>query len=135
MIGGQYIDLAYENKAASAETLFTKDRLKTGALIEAACVLGCIAAGAGEETVAAARSFAVNLGLAFQIKDDLLEYNDASNSDVQNGKATYVSAFGFQKAEALAGEFTEKAVRALEVFGEKGETLKEFALTLLNRTK
>lgn len=133
MIGGQYIDLAYENKAASAEVLFQQDALKTGALIEAACVLGCIAAGAGPEKISAARSFALNLGLAFQIRDDLLEYNDASNSDVEKGKATYVSVFGFEKAEALAREFTEKAVAALDVFGARGEALKDFAQTLLNR--
>ena len=133
MIGGQYIDLAYENKLAAADVLFQQDALKTGALIEAACVLGCIAAGAGEETVSAARSFALNLGLAFQIRDDLLEYNDALNSDVEKGKATYVSVFGFEKAEALAREFTEKAVAALNVFGAKGEALKGFAQTLLYR--
>jgi geranylgeranyl diphosphate synthase type II len=135
MVGGQYIDLAYENKAAGADTLFTMDRLKTACLIEAAAVLGCIAAGTDETVLNAARTFAVGLGLAFQITDDLLEYNDETNSDVENGKSTYVSVFGFEKARALAAEYTEKAVAALTVFGEKGETLKEFALTLLNRTK
>lgn len=135
MVGGQYIDLRYEEKAASGEVLFEMDRLKTGALIEAAAVLGCIAAGAGEEKIAAARQFAVNLGLAFQIKDDLLEYNDENNSDVENGKSTYVSVFGFEKAAALAREFTEKAVRALDAFGERGAGLVGFAEALLQRTR
>ena len=135
MVGGQYIDLAYENKTAGAETLFTMDRLKTACLIEAAAVLGCIAADADGNALCAARTFAVNLGLAFQIRDDLLEYNDENNSDVQNGKSTYVSVFGFAKAQALAAEFTAKATAALDAFGKNGETLKEFALSLLNRTK
>ncbi len=135
MVGGQYIDLAYENKETGADVLFAMDRLKTACLIEAACVMGCIAAGADEEKINAARAFAVNLGLAFQIKDDLLEYNDEVNSDVENGKSTYVSVFGFAKAEALTAAFTEKAVAALDAFGERGRPLKAFAETLLNRTK
>ncbi len=135
MVGGQYIDLSAENTAADADILFTMDRLKTGALIEAAAVLGCIAAGADETKISAARAFAVNLGLAFQIKDDLLEYNDALNSDVLNGKATYVSCFGFEKAQALAAQFTEKAVGALAVFGGEAEALRTLADELLNRKK
>ena len=135
MVGGQYIDLAYENKASGGEVLFAMDRLKTACLIEAACVMGCIAAEADEEKINAARDFAVNLGLAFQIKDDLLEYNDEANSDVKNGKSTYVSVFGFAKAEALTAQFTEKAVAALGAFGENGEALRTFAGKLLNRTK
>ena len=135
MVGGQYLDLAYENKTASGEVLFTMDRLKTAALIEAACVLGCIAADADAAALAAARAFALNLGLAFQITDDLLEYENGDNSDVQNGKSTYVSVFGFEKARLLAAEFTSNAVSALDAFGERGGALKEFALALLNRTK
>ncbi|MBQ7637538.1 MAG: polyprenyl synthetase family protein [Clostridia bacterium] len=134
MVGGQDIDLMFEKKEASGEVLFTMDALKTGALIEAACVLGCIAAGANDQRIAAAREFAENLGLAFQITDDILEYNDENNSDVLNGKATYVSVFGMEKARALASEFTEKAVRALDEF-ERPEELRLFALSLLGRKK
>ena len=135
MVGGQYLDLLSESAPADADLLFTMDRLKTGALIEAAAVLGCIAAGADEDKIDAARAFAVNLGLAFQITDDLLEYNDETNSDVVNGKATYVSFFGFEKARALAAQFTEKAVGALDVFGENAAPLKALAADLLNRKK
>ena len=135
MVGGQYIDLAYENKKTSAQVLFTMDRLKTAALIEAACVLGCIAAGADGERLEAAGRFASALGLAFQIKDDLLEYNDENNSDVRKGKSTYVSCCGFDEARRLTQKYTEEAVAALDVFGQKGETLRAFALALLDRTK
>ena len=135
MVGGQYIDLAYEEKEASAEVLFEMDRLKTGALIEAAAVLGCIAAGVGAEKIAAARSFAVHLGLAFQIKDDLLEYADAANSDILNGKATYVSCFGFERARALAESHTAEAIAALDVFGEAAAPIRALAEGLLHRTR
>jgi geranylgeranyl diphosphate synthase type II len=133
MVGGQYIDLASEGAEADAALLFAMDRLKTGALIEAAAVLGCIAAGAAEEKITAARTFAVNLGLAFQITDDLLEQADEGNSDDANNKATYVSCFGTEKAAALAADYTEKAIRALDVFGSAAEDLRAFAGALLNR--
>ena len=74
MIGGQVVDLLNENNPdADFETLQLMDSLKTGALIEAACVLGCIVAGADEEQIEAARTFAQIIGLAFQIKDDILD--------------------------------------------------------------
>ena len=135
MVGGQVIDLAAEGGDVPGDTLFTMDRLKTGALIEAACVLGCLAAGADEEKISAARGFAVNLGLAFQITDDLLEYNDADNSDVANGKSTYVSVFGFEGARAMAADYTARARAALGVFGAAGEPLAQFAGALLHRDK
>ena len=74
MIGGQVVDLLNENNPdADFDTLQLMDSLKTGALIEAACVLGCIVAGADEEKFDAARTFSQNIGLAFQIKDDILD--------------------------------------------------------------
>lgn len=136
MIGGQYIDLAYENKKASAEVLFSMDALKTAALIEAACVTGLIAAGADEDKIAAAREFALSLGLAFQIKDDILEEEEEGiSSDVANGKSTYVSVYGMEKAALLAAEYTAKASAALDIFGEKAEEIRKITEMLLNRKK
>lgn len=135
MIGGQYIDLKYENKKANGDILFTMDALKTSKLIEAACVLGVTAAGGGEEAVGHARAFALNLGIAFQIKDDLLEMNDSENSDAANNKSTYITEFGKEKAEELAKLYTEKAVGELAFFGEKGKDIGVIASELLNRTK
>ena len=134
MVGGQYIDLASEGKALSADGLFEMDLLKTGALIEAACVLGCIAAGADDSYLDAARSFARHLGVAFQITDDLLEFeDDADNSDVRNEKATYVSILGAETAKALAAEHTQLAITALDVFGDRAASIKTLAEALLTR--
>ena len=136
MIGGQYIDLAYENKEASADVLFQQDALKTAALIEAACVLGLIAADADGERIAAARQFAQGLGLAFQITDDILEVTeDGVSSDELNGKATYVSLMGMEQARAAAKDYTDSAVQALETFGENADGLRRLADALLRRTK
>lgn len=93
------------------------------------------AAGGGEEAVGHARAFALNLGIAFQIKDDLLEMNDSENSDAANNKSTYITEFGKEKAEELAKLYTEKAVGELAFFGEKGKDIGVIASELLNRTK
>ena len=136
MIGGQYIDLAYENRAADAEILFQQDALKTAALIEAACVLGLIAADADEEKIAAARAFARGLGLAFQITDDILEVSDeGASSDEINGKATYVGLLGMEQARARAAEYTQSAVDALAILGDRAGELQQLADALLRRTK
>lgn len=136
MIGGQYIDLAYENKEASADVLFQQDALKTAALIEAACVLGLIAAQAGETQIQAARDFARGLGLAFQITDDILEVTEGGvSSDEVNGKATYVSLMGMEQARECAESYTESAVKALGTFGDKAAELRQLADALLHRTK
>ena len=136
MIGGQYIDLAYENKKAGADILFQQDALKTAALIEAACVMGLIAAGAPEEQIEAARRFALGLGLAFQITDDVLEESDGGvSSDAVNGKATYVSEMGLEKARETAAAYTDDAINALDLFGGKADEIKALAMALLRRTK
>ncbi|MBQ6419853.1 MAG: polyprenyl synthetase family protein [Clostridia bacterium] len=134
MVGGQFIDLENEGKTPDADTLFAMDALKTGALIEAACELGCIAAGADAQQMAAAQDYALHLGLAFQIVDDLLEYEDENeHSDEENGKATYITAFGYEEAKRLAADHTDQAVGALSVFGERAETVRALSLRLLNR--
>lgn len=134
MIGGQYIDLKYENIPANLQVLSEMDLLKTAALIESACVLGLIAAGADECDISYARDFARELGLAFQIKDDLLETEDgAENSDIVNGKVTYVSLFGVEKATELAAIHTKNALAALEHFGSGANEIRTIAQELLFR--
>ena len=136
MIGGQYIDLAYENREATADILFQQDALKTAALIEAACVLGLIAADADGAKIQAARDFARGLGLAFQITDDILEVNEeGASSDEVNGKATYVGLMGMEKARECAKTYTESAVKALDALGGNAGELKQLADALLRRTK
>lgn len=135
MIGGQYIDLKYEDKNADGDILFLMDALKTSKLIEAACVLGVIAANGTEDDIAHARAFALNLGIAFQITDDLLETRDAGNSDEINNKATYIGVFGIDRARELAAEYTAKAIGELDSFGKRADDLKAIANALLSREK
>ena len=140
MIGGQVIDIQNENKPdISFETLRLLDNLKTGALIEAACSLGCIAANAEEEKIHSAKSFASKIGLAFQIKDDILDVTGSleklgkmAGSDVQNGKTTYVTLLGVEKSQELVDQLTDEAMKELDSF-ENNEALKEYAEYLAKR--
>ena len=140
MIGGQVIDIQNENKPdISFETLRLLDSLKTGALIEAACVMGCIVAGADEEKIDAAKKFAGNIGLAFQIKDDVLDVTSSfeklgklTGSDIENGKTTYVTLLGVEECQRLVDELTDEALQALEAFSDN-EALKEYAEYLAKR--
>ncbi len=140
MIGGQIIDLANENNPnADLETLELLDKLKTGALIKAACVLGCLCANAGESEIAAASEFAEKIGLAFQIKDDILDITSSleklgkqTGSDLENGKSTYVSLLGIEKCECLVEELTSQALSCLNTFSNNG-ALTEYANYLAKR--
>jgi geranylgeranyl diphosphate synthase type II len=142
MIGGQVVDLLNENNPdADFDTLQLMDSLKTGALIEAACVLGCIVAGADEEKFDAARTFSQNIGLAFQIKDDILDVTSSleklgklTGSDTQNGKSTYVTLMGVEKCQALVEKLTEEAMASLNAF-PNNEALKAYAEYLAHREK
>lgn len=140
MIGGQVIDIENENTPdISLETLTLLDNLKTGALIEAACALGCIAAGADDEKIQSAKAFASNIGLAFQIKDDILDVTSSleklgkmTGSDIENGKTTYVTLLGVEKCQQMVDELTNEAMKALDSF-ENNEALKEYAEYLAKR--
>ena len=140
MIGGQVIDLINEDNAdADIDSLMLMDNLKTGALIEAACVMGCIVAEADETKKKAAAEFAKKIGLAFQIKDDILDVTSTLEklgkmvgSDEQNGKSTYVTLLGVDKCQELVDKLTEEAMSALEAFDDN-EALKEYAEYLSKR--
>ncbi len=140
MIGGQVIDLLNENNPdVDFDNLQLMDSLKTGSLIEAACVLGCIVAGASEYEINSARKFAQNIGLAFQIKDDILDVTGSleklgklAGSDTQNGKSTYVTLLGVEKCQELVEKLTEEALVALDNFSSN-EALKEYAEILAHR--
>lgn len=140
MCGGQAIDLLSEGHAIPLETLREMDNEKTGALISAAVQMGCIIAGAGAAQMAAAERYARSLGLAFQIVDDLLdlagnaeEMGKATGSDAANGKCTYVSLLGKEKAAELAQAATAEAVAALEAFSGDTATLQRLAVELATR--
>lgn len=140
MIGGQILDMQNEdNPNADFERLKLTDSLKTGALIDAACVLGCIVAEANEEQFEAASEFAYKIGLAFQIKDDILDVTSSleklgklTGSDENNNKSTYVTLLGIEKCQSLVNELTAEAIKALDAFNNN-EALVEFAKYLADR--
>lgn len=138
MIGGQIIDIESENKEISLETLKELQSKKTGALISAACEMGCVLADR-KDMIVYAKEYAYNLGLAFQIVDDILdvegsfeELGKPIGSDEKNNKTTFVSLYGLDKAKELAEGYTNAALNTLEHF-ENSEALKAFTLELLTR--
>ena len=140
MIGGQVIDLMSEGKTIDIETLRTMDRLKTGALIDAACRMGCVIAGAPREKLDAAGSYAAALGLALQIVDDILDVTGSTEelgkpvgSDAENKKSTYVSLLGLDACRDAVRRLTDNAVRALAHFEGGTEYLAELAENLATR--
>lgn len=140
MIGGQELDLYYENKSPDAVQLNELHRKKTGALIRAAAALGAICARADTARRTALDSYAANVGLAFQIIDDVLDAVSTDEalgkpvgSDALEGKTTYYTLYGEKGALALATELTDEAIdEYLRVFDEDGP-LTELAAKLLVR--
>lgn len=140
MAGGQAIDLMSEGSKLTADELFQMDECKTGALILAAAQMGCALAGAGEKQRTAARKYAKAVGVAFQIVDDILDITQSTQalgkpagSDAENGKGTYVSLLGLEKAQQTVCDLTAAAVSALEVFGPEAGYLRDFAEKLAVR--
>ncbi len=141
MIGGQVIDLKNEDREASIDVVETLDKLKTGALIRCASVLGCLCAAADEKQTAACIKYAEKLGHAFQVIDDILdvigdekELGKPIGSDADNKKSTYVSLLGLDKSKEFASELTNEAVSAINYFGDEADFLKELAIKLTKRT-
>lgn len=142
MIGGQVLDLKYESEAPDIRQILSVHRLKTGALISAACLLGCIAAGAGEDRIAAASAFAYHLGTAFQIKDDILDITGSSEilgkpigSDAENQKTTYVTIKGIEESQKDVERLTQAAVSSLAAFDGNTDFIITLARYLVNRNK
>ena len=139
MIGGQVQDLALEGKQATDAQLREMVSLKTGALIRAACVCGCLLAGGTAEQIAAAEAYANAIGLAFQIQDDILdvtgdqaELGKAIGSDEANEKSTFVSLYGLETCRGMVRNLTMEALEAAEQFAAP-EFLKELAFYLAER--
>jgi geranylgeranyl diphosphate synthase, type II len=132
LIGGQALDLDATDQTITFETLERIHRGKTGALFVAAAACGALTAGAAAEPIAALTAYAKNLGLAFQIVDDLL---DVAGTTAETGKAvradarktTFVSFSGVEGARQLAAELCETADRALAPFGAKADRLRELS--------
>ncbi|SBW03454.1 geranyltranstransferase [uncultured Eubacteriales bacterium] len=140
MVGGQVLDMAGEGHALSLSEVEELQKLKTGALITAAAEIGCIVAGAGEAERAAVRRYSQNLGLAFQIQDDILDVvGDQSTlgkpigSDAQSEKTTFVALKGVVACRNLVQEKTNHAKAALLERFQKTEFLCWLADHLVGR--
>ena len=120
MCGGQYLDTCRGEEASSQEELLQIHAMKTGALLQAACVMGVECAAGSKEQIEAARSFALHLGLAFQIRDDILdcistteELGKDVGSDADIGKCTFATLLGVERCEELVQKHTAQAKAAL----------------------
>ena len=120
MIGGQTVDVALTGKTPDEEELDFIYRLKTGALLEASTMIGAVLAGAGDAEIETMRLAASELGMAFQIRDDILDGTESSEelgkpagSDERNRKTTYVTRIGVEKAQAEVESYTESAEKRI----------------------
>ena len=137
MVGGQVLDIMAEQRECTEAEILNIQNRKTGALIKAACVLGVMAANGTAQQEFAAMEFADHLGLAFQIRDGMLDViGDAQKLGKATGmdgqKNTFVRLYGLEKCEELVKEHTDAAIRALEAF-EDQSFMKELALSLVGR--
>ncbi len=140
MIGGQVIDMEECHGEASRNRLDLMYRLKTGALIEASMMIGAILAGASEEDIIKIEQIAGDIGLAFQIKDDILDVTSTSeklgkpvHSDEKNEKITYVSLMGLESANQEVAHISMRAMQSYEALPYKNEFLKQLITMLINR--
>lgn len=140
MVGGQMLDLVAEHHKLDIPEITRLQRMKTGALIAVSCEMGAILGKASESSRLALRHYAHDIGLAFQIADDLLdvegdagEVGKATGKDEAAGKATFVSLLGVERARDQANLLSAQAREHLDIFGEKGELLKELADFIVTR--
>ena len=142
MLIGEYVDTEYEGKNITKEDLEYIHQNKTGALLKLCVRMGAILANCDEKDLEKLTSYADKIGLAFQIKDDILseEGNEEIlgkpvGNDKELGKCTYVSEYGLQGAKEILDKITKEAIQELKEYGEKAEFLKELAIYIQNRNK
>lgn len=142
MIAGEYLDTELEGKQISKEMLEYIHINKTGALLKLCVRMGAILAGASEKDLKKLTKYAENIGLAFQIKDDILsEEGDPKitgkpvGNDKEMGKCTYVSYYGLDGAKKELDKITQEAIEQLKDYGEKAEFLSQLATYIKNRNK
>jgi len=140
MIRGQTIDMESEGRTISGQTLEYMHRCKTGALIKASVLAGASIGNATSSEYDSLAKYADCIGLAFQIKDDIMDVKSSleqmgkqAGSDAASNKTTYVTMFGLDKAEQLLDESVESAAAALECFGNRAAFLRELAFYIRDR--
>lgn len=142
MIAGEYVDTEYEGKQISQEDLEYIHKNKTGALLKLCVRMGAILGGATDKELEDLSIYAEKIGLAFQIKDDILseEGNEEVlgkpvGNDKELEKCTYVSKYGLDGAKEILNKITKEAIEKLEQYEENAEFLKGLALYIQNRNK
>ena len=142
MIAGEYVDTEYEGKQISKEYLEYIHKNKTGALLKLCVRMGAMLANAPEEDIEKVSCYAEKIGLAFQIKDDILseEGNEEIlgkpvGNDKEMGKCTYVSKYGLEGAKEILNSITKDAMECINDYKDKANFLKELALYIANRNK
>ncbi|HEU4618392.1 MAG TPA: farnesyl diphosphate synthase [Gammaproteobacteria bacterium] len=140
MVGGQALDIEAEGRRISERELETIHRRKTGELIRAAILMPSELASLDERKRASLDAFATDIGLVFQIRDDLLEVEQdtatlgkSSQSDAANDKSTYPSLLGVEGARRRADEVYARALEAIDVFGERADGLRWLSEFILKR--
>ncbi len=142
MVGGQMLDLIGEKSNFDVGQISRLQRMKTGMLMSFACEAGAILGKANENQRKALRNYAFDLGLAFQVTDDILdvegdpsETGKEKGKDTKAGKSTFVTTMGSEQAKMRAEMLVHQAIRHLHVFDSRASTLKAFAMYVLERRK
>lgn len=142
MIAGEYVDTEYEGKQISSEYLEYMHENKTGALIKASVKIGAILAGATENDIENLSRYAEKIGLAFQIKDDILseignqeELGKPVGNDREKGKCTYVTKYGLEASQKMLDDIIDESIKIIKNYNKNSEFLIELALYIKNRNK
>lgn len=140
MLGGQVVDVEENSEKVDCNRLDFMYHLKTGALIEASMMIGAVLAGAEEKDIVAIETIAGDIGLAFQIKDDILDITSTASvlgkpvhSDEKNEKVTYVTIMDLDSAEKEVARISTKAIKAFEALPYQNEYLKTLIIKLITR--
>ncbi len=138
MVGGQVLDMQSEERQCTRQEVLDIQSRKTGALIHAACVLGVLAGGGTDEQIFAASDFAANIGLAFQIRDDMLDVIGNAKElgkavGVDTTKNTFVQLYGLEECNNLVFTHTQQAIEALKAFSDT-DFIVQLANELINRS-
>lgn len=142
MIAGEYYDTISEGEILTLEQLEYMHRNKTGALIKESVRIGALLAGATTQELQILTNYAENIGLAFQIKDDILsEIGDSKKmgkpvgNDREKRKATYVTIYGLERAQEMLDDVINEAMASIRAFGDNSEFLLNLALYIKNRER
>ena len=142
MIGGQVVDVMSEEKKIDKETLLFIHRNKTSALIQSSMMIGAVLAGASKEDVDKIEKIGEDIGLAFQIQDDILDVTSSLEvlgkpvgSDEKNEKTTYITLEGFEKSKKDVEEISHRAIEGLKSFERENQFLNELVEMLIHREK